>query len=389
MKEEFLRQMDGYDDVAKDVEVSRKYGTDYRMQKGTVAECIDRYHPSRMTLRVIDIIEETLSTKTFRLAAQDRVMPPFQAGQYIALLLEFDGVHTTRAYSMSSPPHATGYYDITVRLVPDGLVSSYLHEHVKVGDTLQSTGPAGEFYHNPVFHERSSVFLAGGCGIAPFMGMIREVEQRGLDREIHLFYGNKGTDDVIFHDQLAAIAGRCPNFHYIPVIEQEGETLPGASACRFGFITSELIQHELGDVTGKTYYMCGPSAMYDFCAAELDKLGIPKRKIRRELYGAPRSIFGSPGWPESVSEEDIFNVTVNGGEAIPARAGESLLTALERAGLRVPSLCRSGECSLCRIKLVSGNVFQPEGVLLRASDRKYGYIHSCAAYPLEDLEVAL
>ncbi|HPJ40416.1 MAG TPA: 2Fe-2S iron-sulfur cluster-binding protein, partial [Spirochaetota bacterium] len=54
-----------------------------------------------------------------------------------------------------------------------------------------------------------------------------------------------------------------------------------------------------------------------------------------------------------------------------------------------PALCRSGECSLCRVKLLSGKVYQPRGAHVRASDLKYGYIHSCAAYPLSDCEVLL
>ena len=66
---------------------------------------------------------------------------------------------------------------------------------------------------------------------------------------------------------------------------------------------AERAREELGDVTGKTFYMCGPSAMYDFCGPQLEALGIPKRKIRRELYGAPRSISECPGWPDDVSED--------------------------------------------------------------------------------------
>ena len=389
MKDEFLQQLEGYDSVVREIEFSRKYGTDYRLHEGKVAECVDRYHPSRMTLRVTGIINETRSTKTFRLVAPNRALPPFQAGQYIALLLELGQIRTTRAYSISSPPHTTGYYDITVRRVPDGLVTSYLFDEVAVGDTLEATGPAGDFYHNPVFHDEAVVFLAGGCGIAPFMSMIRQADQCGLDRTIHLFYGNKGTEDVIFHKELVDIAGRRDTIHYIPVIEEGEGTLEPACSYRAGLITGELLEQELGDVTGRTFYMCGPSAMYDFCGAELEKLGISKRKIRRELYGAPRDITQSPGWPKDVNADTTFQVTVNGSKKIPAPAGEPLLTALEKGGYVVPSLCRSGECSLCRLKLDSGNVFQPDGVLLRASDRRFGYIHSCAAYPLEDLKVTL
>jgi ferredoxin len=72
-----------------------------------------------------------------------------------------------------------------------------------------------------------------------------------------------------------------------------------------------------------------------------------------------------------------------------ACAGEPLLTALEKNDMVVPSLCRSGECSMCRVKILSGKVYQPPGVPVRKSDRQFGYVHSCMAYPLEDLEILL
>ena len=72
-----------------------------------------------------------------------------------------------------------------------------------------------------------------------------------------------------------------------------------------------------------------------------------------------------------------------------ARAGEPLVLALEKEGILIPSLCRSGECSMCRVKIISGKVFQPSGVPVRKSDRKYGYVHSCVSYPLENLEIVI
>ena len=62
---------------------------------------------------------------------------------------------------------------------------------------------------------------------------------------------------------------------------------------------------------------------------------------------------------------------------------------INKAGVVLEASCRSGECSLCRTKLLSGKVFQPQGVKIRKSDRIYGYIHPCTAYPLEDLEIRI
>lgn len=82
----------------------------------------------------------------------------------------------------------------------------------------------------------------------------------------------------------------------------------------------------------------------------------------------------------------MFQIKV-GDQTIEAKSGESVLTALERSGLRVNVCCRSGECSLCRVQLVSGKVFTAQGTLLRHADELFGYIHSCKAYPVSDLEL--
>ena len=75
---------------------------------------------------------------------------------------------------------------------------------------------------------------------------------------------------------------------------------------------------------------------------------------------------------------------------IPALAGESLLVALERAGLKPPSKCRSGVCSFCRCELRSGKVFIPEDTDgRRGADKKHGFIHACASYPLSDLSITV
>ena len=386
MKQEILQQFDGYEDVVKEIKAARKFGTDYGHYKGQVAHWIDQYHPARLALRVGDIRAETASTKTLRLVSPDRPLPPFQAGQYVALVLRFGQVRTGRPYSISSSPINTGYYDITVRRVPDGLVSGHLLDEIRVGDTLESSGPTGGFVYNPVFHGNALVFIAGGSGIAPFMSMIRETLECGLDRQIVLLYGNRAADDVIFHAELARLASRFGNFRYVPVLEESGALNP-PWPCRNGLITRAVIQDAVGDVAGKMFYLCGPAALYDFCREELEALGVPQRRIRQEAYGPPNHISQYPDWPETIPEDATFRVTVNGSAAIPARAGETLLTALERGGYAVPSQCRSGECGLCRVRLVSGTVYQPPSVLLRAADRRFGYIHSCAAYPLEDLGV--
>jgi len=383
MKKEVVEQLDGYQEIAKDIELARKYGSDFTSEKGAVAAYINRLHPARLRLRVSDIFVETPSTKTLRLVAVDRTLPPFQAGQYLSLFMEIGGIRTSRPYSISSQPNQTGYYDITVKRVEQGLVSTYLLDSVGRGDELVSSGPEGNFFFNPIVHKKNMVGIAGGSGITPFVSMIREITDRGLDRTMHLFYGNKTDEDVIFHEELTQLAKRFDNISYIPVIEEPAGAYTGAC----GYVTGGLIRDLMGDIEDKSFFICGPQGLYDFCLPELESLGIPRRKVRQEMYGAPPNIWQYPGWPENVDKDYTFTVKLRDGRQFEAKASESLLLALERNKVVVPSLCRSGECSQCRLKIISGKVFQPAGVPVRKSDARFGYVHSCVSYPIEDLEI--
>ena len=130
--------------------------------------------------------------------------------------------------------------------------------------------------------------------------------------------------------------------------------------------------------------------MYDFCHGELSALGVAARKIKREVYGPPAAVTEQPGWPAEIKADDSFTIELVDGPSFSAPAGQPLILALEKSGFKSPpSLCRSGECSYCRVRMTSGKVFQPEGALVRSSDRKFGWIHSCVSYPLSDLKIAL
>jgi ferredoxin-NADP reductase len=259
MKKEFIEQLDGYDEIVKEIEIARKYGTDYASEKGAVAAYINRLHPSRLKLRVSDLFDETPTTKTLRLIAVDQELPPFQAGQYIAFFLEIDGIRTSRPFSISSPPNQTGYYDITVKRVENGLVSNYLSDRVNKGDELISSGPEGNFYFNPIIHKKTMICIAGGSGITPFMSMIREIVDCGLDRDVHLLYGNKSDEDVIFHDVLLDIAGRFDNISYVPVIEEPTDSYGGAC----GFVTGNLMDC--------TIFACPSSKAWGYPGEKFDR----------------------------------------------------------------------------------------------------------------------
>ncbi|SFD22466.1 FAD-binding oxidoreductase [Clostridium uliginosum] len=382
---QFISEIEYIQEIMEEIAVLKKNGKDYSIDRGRTAKLIDRLHPKKLNLVLLEIIYRTDEAKTFRFISKNEYLPPFEAGQYINIFVEIGGVRTSRPYSLSSSPKQRAYYDITVAKIKNGFVSNYFWEKAKVGDSFESSSPAGEFHYNPVFHGKNLVFLAGGSGITPFMSMTQEVLNAGLDRNIHLIYGVRNEASAIFLKEFRDLSSRHDNFQLTLVASEPTDGYTGET----GFITGELIKRQVKNFNSSSFYICGPQVMCDFCKKELWDLGVINRKVHQEMFGFRQDIQNEPGWPDRLTGKEEFTISLSDGRTLKGFSGESLLTSLERAGVRVNVCCRSGECSLCRVKLVSGTVFQPRGVLQRYVDKKYGYIHSCKSYPISNLEIII
>jgi ferredoxin-NADP reductase len=382
-----LNTVVGYQEAVKVRNELAESGSDFTERKWETGNTIAKLHPKRLSLKVSEVIEETATTKTLRLVPTnaEKQLPPFQAGQYINLFVSIDGVETARPYAISSSPSQRAYYDLTVKRVEGGFVTPYLLDKVDTGQLFSSTGPMGTFYHNPLFHGKELVFLAGGSGIAPAMSMLQEVLDRDLPYRFHFIYASSYVDDVIFVEGLRELADKHANFKLTEVISRPPEGHEGLT----GHLNSQLIKGLLGDVKSKMFYVCGPTPFNEYCQSQLWELSVEPRFIRIEANGPPKQPDQLREWPESVSMDDEVTITVSGKGSFKAKVGEPLLNSLERNGYSAENACRSGECSLCRVKLVSGEVFNPPEARLRKSDKQFGWIHSCVAFPTADIEISL
>ncbi len=366
--------------------LARSFADERRVEPELVSRLMGRLHPGRMQAEITEVIQETGSTRTLRLAPIGGPFAPFRAGQFVNLFLTVDGVATGRPYTISSPPSRPGYMDITVRGTPDGFVSTYLLGQAKTGDAFEISGPAGFFYHEPLSDTNDLVFLAGGSGITPFMSIIRDALDMNRDLAMHLIYGSRIQEDIIFAEELAALERDGSNLKVDIIISEPPEGYDGPT----GFLDTDMIRTLVGDVTGKTFYMCGPHAMYGLCQGSLDELGVSSRRVKRELSGPPPDITAVEGWPERLKGDEEFKVKVEGKRnRFTIRCGEPLLNSLERNKVTLDNLCRSGECGLCRTRLLEGEVYMPPGATVRRSDLVFGYIHPCLSYPMSDITIRL
>ncbi|GAA6171036.1 hypothetical protein NBRC116592_07060 [Colwellia sp. KU-HH00111] len=389
-----LHAVTGYQEAKKQQQELFKSGTDFSEQKGEVANTIASLHPKRLQLMVSDVIENTLTTKTLRLKAQEGQLPPFQAGQYINLFVTINGVCTARPYAISSAPQSRDFYDLTIKRVEGGFVSNFLLDDVKVDDKLQSTGPMGTFYYNPLYHGNDLVFIAGGSGIAPARSMILNMvkntllHKQNLQR-MHLIYTSSYEDDVIFKDELMQLEQTHDFLKITWIVTRPNESYSG----RTGRLTFADLKALLGEdrqqLQSKMYYVCGTTGFHDHCGELLSKLNVKARRVRIECNGPPKNPQNIPGWPEQVKASDVIEVKVKGQGSFKARVDEPLLNSMERNGYSAENACRSGECSLCRVKILSGSVFNPAEAKLRSTDEAYGWCHSCVAFPTSDIEILL
>ncbi|MCJ8170636.1 FAD-binding oxidoreductase [Atopomonas sediminilitoris] len=384
---ELLKTIKGYSEALAAKQALERSGSGFQEVKGAVRNAVVQLHPKRLPLVVSAIIDDTPSTKTLRVKAADgHRLPPFQAGQYINVFVDIDGVATARPYAISSSPLERDFYDLTVKRAEGGYVSHYLLDRVAPGERLLSSGPMGSFHYNPIFHGQDLVFIAGGSGSAPARSMLLNILERDQPLHFHMIYANSYSDDVIYAEQLRALAAEHANFTLDELISRPE---PGYSG-RSGRISSELLQTLLGpNLDGKMFYLCGPTPFNEACLAQLLALGVKRRRIRIEANGAPKAPQLNADWPAGVNVDDEVTIAVKGRGSFKARVGEPLLNSLERNGYSAENACRSGECSLCRIKLLSGAVHNPPEAHLRKSDRDFGWIYACVAFPTEDIEVLL
>ena len=213
------------------------------------------------------------------------------------------------------------------------------------------------------------------------MGMAYAIRDGFEDFDLTILFGSRTEDGIVYKKELDEVCAACDKVHVVHVLSDEEKP-----SYEHGFITAELIKKYGGEEY--SVFMCGPQAMYNFLDGEIAKLGLRRKFVRRELFGMIKDPWNQPGYPEDIRGKTFNLKVIQCGREydITASADEPLLTSIERAGIITPSRCRSGECSWCRSKLVSGKVFVSEKTDgRRRADIEFGYIHPCASFPMSDI----
>lgn len=205
----------------------------------------------------------------------------FAAGQYLSVNLNINGMPVTRAYSISSSPKMAteGEIELTIKQVPGGLVSNWVHENWKVGSKVDTSGPLGTFTYEGLRDAKTVIGIAGGSGITPFLSLARAIADGDEDFQMILLYGSRTADTIVYKEEFDALEARTDKIKVVHVLSHEEK-----EGFEHGFISADLIQ-KYAPETDYSVFMCGPQVMYDFVDKELEKLQLRRKFIRHELFG--------------------------------------------------------------------------------------------------------
>ena len=350
-------------------------------------------HPKRQYLKVAEIKEMAEDCKSFTLVPDadkgTTSLAYFGAGKYLTVFETIEGMPVTRAYSISSSPKDSleGKYTLTIKLVEGGLMSRYIFDNWEVGSSVEVSAPAGNFEYQPLRDAKNVICLAGGSGITPFLSMANAINDGDEDFNLTLIYGSRNYDNILFRDELKALEENCDKIKVVHVLSDKGTKVP--KGCEKGFITAELIKKYAPADEAYSVFLCGPQQMYEFVDKELEKLELPKKYIRHEMFGEFHNPQTQPDYPQGIPEIVRITVTIQDKTyIIKGKSTDSVMQIIEQNGLAVPARCRSGECGFCHSHLISGKVYVPKHLeYRRLADYKFDCIHPCCSFPLTDLEI--
>jgi propane monooxygenase reductase subunit len=218
--------------------------------------------------RVEKIEAITHDLRRLVLALEDPPEMAFNPGQYVDITIP--GTTKTRSFSMANTPSTDDHLEFVIRLYPDGHFSGLLDGRLQPGDSLKVTGPYGVFTLRD-HPDRDLIFVGGGAGMAPILGLLRSMAEGGNGRRATYYYGARGQRDLCYLDEMQTLSERLAGFRFVPALSEpaEGDTWDGD----VGLITDVLARGER-DLEKADAYLCGPPPMIDAAMPVLAALGL-------------------------------------------------------------------------------------------------------------------
>ncbi|WP_428354870.1 ferric reductase-like transmembrane domain-containing protein [Methyloprofundus sp.] len=342
------------------------------------------------------IVVESDQVHSFYLKPTEKFkLPNYKPGQFLTFRFDIPEQEkpVVRCYSLSDAP-GNDYFRISVKRIPaprnkpelpPGLSSSFLHDHVKEGDTIKVLAPNGNFCL-PEGNKLSKIVMIGsGIGITPVLSMLNHLHKIGIKRgsDIWFFYGVRNGSEQIMKQHLKTIASANKHLklHVCYSTPDEQDTL-GEDYHIKGRVSLDLLKKTLPG-NDFDFYFCGPGPMMADLAEGLDLWGVADERIHFEAFG-PSTVKRKSA---PVKSDNQYQVKFDQTGKTLNWTGESecLLEFAEANGVTLPFGCRMGNCGSCSQKLVKGEVHYPVEPSFTPEE---GHCLTCSSVPVSDIELA-
>lgn len=264
----------------------------------------------------------------------------FEVGSHLDFRLPLEGREDIRSYSLVGEPRADGRYRIAVRAMPDSRGGSRYMWTLRPGDTVQASAPSNNFALDDGAEE--ILLVAGGIGITPILGMAQRLARR--HPAFRLLYAGRHADAMAYLDELRACLGERLQLHC-----SDAQGAPDLDAQIAGLGSNAEI------------YVCGPLAMLEAVRKAWHAAGRSRARLHFETFGNSGS---APARPFVVKLPAL-------GMEVPVAGNQSMLDALEAAGVAMMSDCRRGDCGLCQVEVIeAGEGLDHRDVFLSDAQRQ-------------------
>lgn len=330
---------------------------------------------SRMTLRVVDVVEETDDARSVafeQVGANARI--DYRPGQFLTLRVPDGDGHLARCYSLSSSPDdGDEHLTVTVKRLPGGRGSGWLCDTLRVGDEVEALRPAGRF--TPSDLDRDLLLVAAGSGVTPVMSILTSALRTGRGR-IAVLYANRDERSVIFAERLARLERDHPErltvLHWLESVQ--------------GIPEAGQLAGRLAPYAARESFVCGPAPFMAAVTKSLESLGAPAERLHTEEFvSLIDDPFAMPTETDLGSSEPSvrLELTLDGeSTSLAWPVSRPLTDVLLAAGLDAPYSCREGACSACACEVLEGEVEMARNEVLDAVDLADGIVLGCQARPL-------
>ena len=351
-------------------------------------------HPDIQHLKIREVIELNRDERCYILtpdfAHGTAKLAFFRPGQYLSITLNIGQSVVTRPFTICSSPFDSSkddFYMIKVKKALHGFATTHIFNTWEKGTEIVASAPVGNFYYQTLRDYPFIVGITDNDGIPSFLSMARAIEEKSLNVNLTLFYSCRKKQDAAFMDELLEIQKNTRNFNVIFVFSDEK-----VESFERGFITKQLIE-KYAPPEKYSIFIDGSSQLLTLVSAQIAELGLERKAIRLNIGSKNKDSSSVPDFPKEFSGKQFECKVKRDGKVIatiPCTADETVLVALERAGIEALSHCRVGSCGFCRARLTKGNVFIPSNTdSRRLADTKNGIIHPCVSYATSDLTIQI